>query len=209
MQKRTEKEHRLKALARIPLFAHLAPESLHLLAQRVVRKHLEPGEIVFLEGQGCYGLYVVECGFVKLYKVSRDGREQVVATHGPGQTLSELPMIDGQSQPFSAAAVVKSTLLFVSKEILETLCQNEPHCAHHILDIVAARLRNALGIIEELSFSTVRTRLASYLLRVAAAGPLQRGSAVQLPTNQEIAAHIFAPFANWCRVISVDCKGKA
>ncbi len=190
MQRRTEKEHRLRAVAKIPLFAHLSPDSLHLLAQRLVRIHLEPGEVIFSEGQACEGLYVIEAGLVKLYKVSKDGREQVLATHGAGHTLSELPMIDGETHPFSAAALVKSTLLFVSRETLETLCRNEPGCARQVLSIVAARLRSAIGMIEELSFSTVRARLAAYLLRMATTRPLQNGSVVQLPTNQEIAAQV-------------------
>src|SRR5512146_2324420 len=108
MQRRIEKRHRMNGLAKIPLFADLSPESLDVLTQRIVQQHLEPGEVIFSEGHTCQGLYVVEAGLVKLYKVSKDGREQVLATHGPGQTLSELPIIDGDSHPFSAAALVES-----------------------------------------------------------------------------------------------------
>ncbi len=189
MQRRTEKEDRLKALARIPLFAQLSPESLHFLSQRIVQRHLEPGEMIFAEGQACDGLYVVEAGLVKLYKVSKDGREQALATHGPGQTLSELSMIDGESHPFSAAALGESTLLFIGMETLQTVCQRDPGCSHRVLGIVAARLRSALGMIEELSFSTVRVRLAAYLLRTSRGAP-QSGFVLPLPANQEIAAHI-------------------
>jgi CRP/FNR family transcriptional regulator len=190
MQRQIEKRHRLRALAKIPLFAHLSPRSLHLLAQRVVRRHLEPGEVIFSEGQACEELYVVESGFVKLYKVSKDGREQVLTSHGPGQTLSELPMIDGDSHPFSAAALVKSTLWVIGTKTLETLCRSEPDCARRMLSIVAGRLRTALGTIEELSFSPVRARLAAYLLRTASDRSLQDGSQAQLPNNQVIAAHV-------------------
>ncbi len=180
----------MNGLAKIPLFAHLSPESLDVLTQRVVQQHFEPGEVIFSEGHTCEGLYVVEAGLVKLYKVSKDGREQVLATHGPGQTLSELPMIDGDSYPFSAAALVKSTLWVIATKTLETVCQSEPDCARQVLSIVAARLRTAFGTIEELSFSPVRARLAAYLLRTATARSLQDGSAAQLPNNQEIAAQI-------------------
>lgn len=190
MQRQIEKRHRLRALAKIPLFAHLSPRSLHLLAQRVVRRHLEPGEVIFSEGQACEELYVVESGFVKLYKVSKDGREQVLTSHGSGQTLSELPMIDGDSHPFSAAALVKSTLWVIGTKTLETLCRSEPDCARRMLSIVAGRLRTALGTIEELSFSPVRARLAAYLLRTASDRSLQDGSQAQLPNNQVIAAHV-------------------
>ena len=39
--------------------------------------------------------------------------------------------------------------------------------AREMLRIVASRMRGALGLIEELSFSSVRGRLAAYLLRLA------------------------------------------
>jgi CRP/FNR family transcriptional regulator len=190
MQRQIEKRRRLMALAKIPLFAHLSQRSLHLLAQRVVRRHLEPGEVIFSEGQACEELYVIEAGAVKLYKVSKDGREQVLGTHGPGQTLSELPMIDGDSHPFSAAALVKSTLWVIGTKTLETLCRSEPDCARQMLSIVACRLRAALDTIEELSFSPVRARLAAYLLRTASDRSLQGGSPARLPNNQVIAAHV-------------------
>jgi CRP-like cAMP-binding protein len=204
MQRRTEKEHRLKALAKTPLFAQLSPESLRLLPQRLVRRHLEPGEMIFPEGQACDGLYVVEAGSVKLYKVSKDGREQVVATHGPGHTLSELPMIDGESHPFSAAALVKSTLLFIGTEALETVCQPEPGCTHQVLSIVAARLRSALEMIEALSFSTVRARLAAYLLRTATGSSRTELWFSCRPTRRSRPALV--PCENWCRAIWVGCK---
>ena len=93
--RRTKPNDRLRSLAGLPLFAKLPPESLRLLAQTVVRKQLQTGEMVFSEGQTCKGLYLIDSGVVKLFKASKDGREQVVSTHGPGDSLSELSIIDG------------------------------------------------------------------------------------------------------------------
>lgn len=190
MPRRTEHDDRLRLLAEVPLLAKLPPESLRFLAQRVAHRQFQHGDMVFSEGQACDGLYIVESGSMKLYKVHKDGREQVLATHGPGDTLSELPIIDGGSHPCSAVALVKSTVLFIGRQTLESLCQQDPHCTQHLLSIVAARLRNALGMIEELSFASVRERLAAYLLRTAAGALNQSSSTVRLPVNQEIAAYI-------------------
>ncbi len=184
MQRRTEEKHRLKPLVKTPFFAQLSPQSLHFLTQQVVRRHLEPGEVIFSEGQACDGLFVVEAGLVKLYKVSKDGREQVLATHGPGQTLSELSMIDGESHPFSAAALAKTTLMFVSTKALETLCQHDPGCSHRVLSIVAARLRRAFGMIEELSFAPVRARLAAYLEAALGSGRTRRDRISRTSTHR-------------------------
>ena len=59
--------------------------------------------------------------------------------------------------------------------------------------MVGARLRRLVGIIEQLSFTTVRHRLANYLLRLAQKSGKRtpEGLLVSLPiTNQELAAQI-------------------
>lgn len=152
---------------------------------------LEPAELLFIEGDVCKGLYVVKSGLLKLYKVSPDGREQVLATYGPGCTLSELPMIDGGTHPFCSAAFVLSEVLFIPGAVVKILCGVHAGCAQEMLRIVASRMRGALGLIEELSFSTVRGRLAAYLLRMAGRDKGSSNTAyVKLPASHEIAAQI-------------------
>ncbi len=159
--------------------------------QQIVRMTLEPDEILFVEGEASKGLYVVESGLLKLYKVSREGREQILATYGLGHTLSELPTVDGGLQPFCSAAVIRSAVLLIPGATIQQLCRLHAGCAQQMLHIVARRLRNALGMIEELSFSTVRTRLVAYLLRLAAPVRAQPNAAyLHLSGSQEIAAQI-------------------
>jgi CRP/FNR family cyclic AMP-dependent transcriptional regulator len=59
--------------------------------------------------------------------------------------------------------------------------------------VVGARLRRLVGIIEELSFTTVRHRLAAFIVRLANRDGTQSASGVTvtLPdNNQEIASQI-------------------
>ena len=181
----------LKLLESVPLFTGLSAGAVGFLARQCVRMQLEPDQILFIEGEACEGLYVVESGGLKLYKASPDGREQSLATYGPGCTLSELPMIDGGTYPFCSSAMVPSTVLFIPEAAVRSLCGVHPRCAREMLRIVAGRLRSALGMIEELSFSTVRSRLAAYLLRTATPDEAKVNAAcVHLPASYEIAAQI-------------------
>jgi CRP/FNR family transcriptional regulator len=62
-----------------------------------------------------------------------------------------------------------------------------------VLRVVGTRLRRLVGIIEELSFTTVRHRLACYLFRLAQKSGKRtaEGVVVTLPVNnQELAAQI-------------------
>lgn len=163
------------------------------MSQRTVPRHYKSGEIVFGEGEPCAGLYVVEAGHIRIYKSSANGREQVLSVDGPGSSVAELPVFDGGNYPASVAAIDDATLLFVSKQDFQALCLAHPQVALKVLRVVGARLRRLVGIIEELSFTTVRHRLASFLLRLAAKEGKRTsdGLEVTLPvSNQELAAQI-------------------
>jgi CRP/FNR family transcriptional regulator len=182
-----------QTLAKVPLFSGLTESELGFLAQRTVSRRYSAGEIVFGEGEPCTGLYVVESGNVRIFKSSPGGREQVLSIDGPGSSIAEIPVFDGGNYPASGAAVDDVTLLFVSKQDFQALCLAHPQVPLKVLRVVGARLRRLVGIIEELSFTTVRHRLASYLLRLAQKSGKRTAGGVEvaLPiTNQELAAQI-------------------
>ena len=182
-----------QTLARVPLFSGLTESELSFLAQRAVPRHYAAGESVFGEGEPCSGLYVVVCGHVRIFKSSANGREQVLSIDGPGGSIAELPVFDGGSYPASATAIDDATLLFVSKQDFQALCLAHPQVALKVLRVVGARLRRLVGIIEELSFTTVRHRLASFLLRLGQKEGKRSDAGVEITlpvSNQELASHI-------------------
>jgi CRP/FNR family cyclic AMP-dependent transcriptional regulator len=180
-------------LSKVPIFSGLTEPELAFLAQRAVPRHYRTGECVFGEGEPCAGLYVVESGHVRIFKSSAGGREQVLTIDGPGASVAELPVFDGGNYPASVAAVEDATLLFISKQDFQALCLTHPQVALKVLRVVGARLRRLVGIIEELSFTTVRHRLVSLLLRLAKKDGKREagGIIVTLPaSNQELASQI-------------------
>jgi CRP/FNR family transcriptional regulator, cyclic AMP receptor protein len=112
---------------------------------------------------------------------------------GPGGSVAELPVFDGGNYPASVSAVEDSTLLFIGKQDFHALCLAHPEVALKVLRVVGARLRKLVGIIEELSFTTVRNRLAAFLVRLARreGTRVDGGVEVTLPaSNQELASQI-------------------
>ncbi|HYM75617.1 MAG TPA: Crp/Fnr family transcriptional regulator [Candidatus Dormibacteraeota bacterium] len=180
-------------LAKVPIFSGMTEGELAFLLQRAIPRRYAAGEIVFGEGEPCLGMYVVESGHIRIFKSSSGGREHVLSVDGPGSSVAELPVFDGGSYPASAAAVDDATLLFVSKQDFHALCLAHPQVTLKVLRVVGARLRRLVGIIEELSFTTVRHRLASFLLRLVQKEGKRTGEGIQvaLPaSNQELASQI-------------------
>src|SRR5678816_3844902 len=183
-----------QTLSKVPIFSGLAENELSFLAQRALPRHYLAGEIIFGEGEPCSGLYVVVSGHVRIFKTSASGREQVLSIDGPGSSVAELPVFDGGEYPASVTAVDNATVLFVSKQAFQELCLAHPQVALKVLRVVGGRLRRLVGIIEELSFTTVRHRLAAFLIRLAKqeGAVLRDGKIViALPeNNQEVASQI-------------------
>jgi CRP/FNR family transcriptional regulator, cyclic AMP receptor protein len=186
-------EAQKQVLSKVALFSGLTESEMAFIAGRVVPRKYQPGEIVFNEGDPCSGLYIVASGHVRIFKTSTSGREQVLNIDGPGSSVAELPVFDGGNYPASVAAVDEAVLLFVSKEDFRELCLTHPQVALKVLRVVGTRLRRLVGIIEELSFTTVRHRLAALLLRLAQHEGQKTGNGIvfMLPdNNQEIASQI-------------------
>jgi CRP/FNR family transcriptional regulator len=176
-----------------PLFAALDEAEVTSLAARCGIRPYSPGEILFSEGEPCKGLYIVVSGRVRVFKTSANGREQVLTMEGPGASVAELPVFDGGNYPASGSAVEQTEVLFISRADLRAICLEKPEVSLKMLQVVGKRLRRLVGIIEELSFTTVRHRLISWLLRQASTDgrPVERGTIFSLNTShQELAAQI-------------------
>jgi len=158
-----------------------------------VPRQFNVGELIFSEGDPCQGLYVIESGEVKIFTTSASGREQVLTIERPGSSVAELPVFDGGNYPASAATLTQVSALFIPRKDFHSLCLDHPEIALKVLKVVGARLRKLVGIIEELSFTTVRHRLAALLLRLARTQGRQTEHGIEFPfssTHQELAAHV-------------------
>ena len=180
-------------LRQTPLFSDLNEKELARLAAGAIPRRFAKDQIIFAEGEPCSGLYVVQSGRVKIFKTSMKGREQILSIEGPGASIAELPVFDGGNYPASAAAEQQATVLFIGRQEFHALCMEHPEAALKVLKVVGSRLRLLVDLVENLSFSTVRLRLASLLLRLAQKEGQRRARGIEfvLPmTNQQLSAQI-------------------
>ncbi|HDM10873.1 MAG TPA: Crp/Fnr family transcriptional regulator [Desulfobacteraceae bacterium] len=151
-------------IASIPLFESLSRKHLGELSMIVVDQIFKKGQEIFSEGEDGTGFYVVVSGRVKIYKVSWEGREQILHIFGPGEPFGEVPVFTGQKFPASATAIEESRIFFFPKESFVNLIRREPELALGMLAVLSMRLRRFTQLVEELSLKEVPGRLAAYLL---------------------------------------------
>jgi CRP-like cAMP-binding protein len=75
------------------LFHGLSEREIDRVGQIAVEKNFSKGESVFLEGEDSSGFYIIGDGLVKIYKVSSDGKEQILHILGPGEPFGEVPVL--------------------------------------------------------------------------------------------------------------------
>ena len=161
----------------------LGIEDLTRLERAVVERQFGKDEVVFLEGEPCQGLYILRDGSVKIYKLSPEGREQILSYIKPGDSFNEVAVFDGGANPANVVAVEASSLWIVPRSAIVELIQANPEVALAVIQNLGARLRHLVGLVEDLSLRQVSGRLAKLLLEMADAGE-------RALTQQEMAARL-------------------
>lgn len=157
----------LDIIADIPLFRGLPDKQMQEIEGIAVGRHFNKGEAIFSEGDDGKGFYVVADGKVKIFKVSLEGKEQILHIYGPGNPFGEVPVFSGQKFPANAQAILKSYLLFFPRNAFVDLISKNPSLALNMLAVLSMRLREFTIQIENLSLKEVSGRLAAYLLYLA------------------------------------------
>src|SRR5262245_36262137 len=103
---------KIAALKRTNLFAELDESTLRALAERSLEQHFQRDEVLFVAGEEARGLFVIVEGAVRAFRVSLDGREQVIHVERAVATIAELPVFDDGTNPSTAAAEQDTTVLF-------------------------------------------------------------------------------------------------
>jgi CRP-like cAMP-binding protein len=154
----------IRQIAGMPLFTGLSKAQYEALARICVRRSCRKGERIFSEGDEGTGFYMVVTGRVKIFKVSIEGKEQILHLFGPGESFGEVSVFTGQGFPADAVTAVQTVLLFFPRLAFSALIQKDPTLALNMLAQLSGRLRQFAGLIEDLSLKEVPGRLAKYML---------------------------------------------
>jgi CRP-like cAMP-binding protein len=175
----------------VQLFSELNDDALRQLARRCVTKTFSAGSVLFTTGEVCRGLYVIESGRVRIYRLDPSGREQVLHIEGPGRPVAELPIFDGGPYPASAVTIDDSTLVFLPREAFEFLYRSQPDIAQAVIRALGRRLRHLVHLTETLAFRDVAARLAMLLVGYAERGGSTTAAGIEIELNrtQEELAH--------------------
>ena len=181
---------KIELLQSVSIFWDLNENDLGHIADKMVAKHFENGNYIFLEdsdGEQCF--FVLE-GSVKVTRLSKDGREVILAMLNEGDFFGEMSLLDGESRSANVIALEKTKVLTLDRNDFIAVVNDYPKIAIQLLKELARRLRKSDRQIASLSLSDAEKRIALCIIRFAdEQGVIQNGkvSIPKTPIQQDIA----------------------
>ena len=181
---------KIELLQSVSIFWDLNEDDLGHIAAKMVAKQFENGNYIFLEdsdGEQCF--FVLE-GSVKVTRLSKDGREVILAMLNEGDFFGEMSLLDGESRSANVIALEKTKVLTLDRNDFIAVINDYPSIAVQLLKELARRLRKSDRQIASLSLSDAEKRIALCIIRFAdEQGVIQNGkvSIPKTPIQQDIA----------------------
>jgi CRP-like cAMP-binding protein len=149
---------------RVPLFAGLPPGMLERLLEPARVENLARGTLLFAQETPATHFYVILVGWVKVYRATADGGENVVHVFTRGDSFAEAAIFAGGRYPVSASTASATRLLSIPAGPFLRLLEQEPAVARNMLAAMSQHLRQLVGRLEQLQSHSAPARLAGFLL---------------------------------------------
>jgi CRP-like cAMP-binding protein len=157
-------------LGRVEPFRGLDERARLTVVEHGSRRVVDKGQMVFWQDDPGEAMFVLLEGSVKLVVCSRDGELIELHRHDAPATFGELALLDGGPRSASAEAVVRSTVLVVTRPELLALLRNNDQVAEALLRTLGAIVRRTTRQISDLAFLSLQGRVAAKLLDLTAPG---------------------------------------
>ncbi|MEB2786227.1 Crp/Fnr family transcriptional regulator [Algoriphagus persicinus] len=138
----------------------LSTEELKNISDSKVTKNIKKGEALFKEGERLNGVFCVRSGVSKLFKMSDNGKDQIVKIAGKGEILGQRSVITEEKTNLSAVAINDMEVCFIPKNHLLDNINNNVKFTKAVLVQIADDLKFATDIIVNMAQKTVKQRIA-------------------------------------------------
>ena len=133
-------------LKRVSWFQDLDNKSLEAISNAAVEQTYQPGQLIMRQGDTGVGAFIIRNGKVEIIQ-ERDGKEQRLATLGPGDVVGEMALLDEFPRSASVRAIEPTTALGIQRWHFKGILESHPQLALALLPILTRRIRSAEGVL--------------------------------------------------------------
>lgn len=173
-------------IEKVPIFSNLTKEEMAEVSMAATHKKYKKGESIYVEGESAEKLFVINTGKVKIFKLSEDGKEQIIRILHPGDFMGELSLFAHSPLQNNAEAIDQTTICILDSKRINGLIERLPIIALKIMKELSERLRRTESLLESIGLKDGEQRAAEILLKMA-----DNNNVVKLSiSKKDLAAHI-------------------
>lgn len=160
------------------------------ISQVAVRKRLKKGELLFHSDELFEHLFIVHKGLVKMYRITENGKEQIIRFVEEGDFIGELSLFSKSTTTSFAEAMEDTEVCTIHQKDIHQLLLSYPTISLKILEEITNRLHESESHIEKLNSQDVEKRVASYLVELIE-GQDGESMTIQLPIRKaDVASYL-------------------
>ena len=153
--------------SKVPIFNKLSPEIQEKLASSAIQRRFDAGQVIYLEGEPAESIFIIESGWVKATRISREGREQAILFLPSNNIFGDIAVFTGTTYPGTVTALEPVKLWVIPASQILRLTREYPDLAMAVIRRMGERVLYHVELIEDLSLHSVEARVARTLLRYA------------------------------------------
>lgn len=182
--------------SKVPIFSALSQEELKKIVAMTGHKSYKKGEALCHEGEESDTLFIINEGKVKLSKITKDGKEQIMHILSDGDFFGELNLFsESATYNFDAYAISNVKICTLTQNDMKKIIMSNPEISLKILKEVTRRLTEIENLAQNLATNDAEVRIANMLVEFSEKYGVKdkEGIKINLPVNRE-------EMANYCGV---------
>ena len=174
-------------MRKVPIFSSLERDDLISIASMIRHREYRKGETLFSEGDSFGALVIVNEGGVKAFKVTPDGREQILYVFSEGDFFGERNLFGKQTAAYTAQALEPVKTCSLTREDFQKLIHAHPDIALKIIEELEERMSHMESALQSMGVRNVDNRISALLLDFAGkyGTSVPEGVLIRLPLSRE------------------------
>lgn len=172
---------------KISIFSVLQEKELQKITDLIIHRNYKKGQIICFEGDISDKLYIISSGKIKVFKYTKEGKEQILYILSEGDFIGDLSLLKRSEFKFNAEALESVGVCTLAKKDFDNILKTNPEIALKILEVVHDRIMRLEDLVQSLSTNDIEARIAGLLLSFVKDFGVYKGNEIELtiPLSRE------------------------
>lgn len=170
-----------------PIFSVLENKEIEQITSQIIRRRYKKGQVLFFEGDVSDKFYIINRGKIKIFKYTKEGKEQILYVLAEGDFIGDLSLLKKGKFDFNAEALEDVSLCILTKDSFDSILKRNSEISLKILENLHDRLVSLENLVQTLSTKDIEARIAGLLVSFSKSfGKLQGDEIViEMPLSRE------------------------